>query len=266
MPEDLPREFYLAVTVFLGLVLGSFATALSYRLPRGLSIVKMKRSACPSCKRPLSAPDLVPVFSWLFLRGKCRTCKAAIGWQYPAIELATLLLCLLFYARFGFSLPVLAFFALAPVVVSIAAIDFTDKIIPDGLNISVAALALVALGANAALAANPPDFVLEKGVEALAGAAIYCAAALLLRYGVMLALEKDPLGMGDVKFVAAAGMWLGLNPDSAAWLMFVAGAAGIMIALVWKKMRGEAEYPFGPALLAGFIAMLLWQGPHFIVT
>lgn len=266
MTEELPREFYLAVTVFLGLVFGSFATALSYRLPRGLSIVKMKRSACPSCKRPLSAIDLVPVFSWLFLRGKCRTCKAPIGWQYPAIELATLLLCLAFYWRFGLGLQTLCFFALAPVLVSIAAIDFAHKIIPDSLNLAIAALALAGLAGNAFLAADPPGFVLEKGVAALAGAALYCGGALLLRYGVMMALKKDPLGMGDVKFVAAAGLWLGLNPDSAAWLMFVAGMAGIMIALVWKKTRGEAEYPFGPALLMGFLAMLLWQGPGFIVT
>ena len=82
----------------------------------------------------------------------------------------------------------------------------------------------------------------------------------------MMVLKKDPLGMGDIKFLAAAGLWLGLNPESAAWLMFVSGAAGIMIALVWKKTRGEAEYPFGPALLTGFVCMLLWQGPGFIVT
>lgn len=266
MTVDLPGEFYLVLTVFLGLVFGSFATALAYRLPRGLSILKKSRSACPSCDRKLGVLDLVPVFSWLFLRGKCRSCKAAIGWQYPAIELVTLALCLVFYWRFGLGLQTLCFFALAPVVVSIVAIDFAHKIIPDGLNLAVAALALAGLAGNALLAADPPDFIVEKGVAALAGAALYGGGALLLRHGVMMVLKKDPLGMGDIKFLAAAGLWLGLNPESAAWLMFVSGAAGIMIALVWKKTRGEAEYPFGPALLTGFVCMLLWQGPGFIVT
>ena len=154
MTVDLPGEFYLVLTVFLGLVFGSFATALAYRLPRGLSILKKSRSACPSCDRKLGVLDLVPVFSWLFLRGKCRSCKAAIGWQYPAIELVTLALCLVFYWRFGLGLQTLCFFALAPVVVSIVAIDFAHKIIPDGLNLAVAALALAGLAGNALLAAD----------------------------------------------------------------------------------------------------------------
>lgn len=262
---DLPGEVFLALTVFLGLVLGSFATALAYRLPRGLSIVKMKRSACPSCGRALGPADLVPVFSWLFLGGKCRTCKAKIGWQYPAIELATLFLCLLFYWRFGFSLPVLCLFALAPVITSIMAIDFAHKIIPDGLNLAVAGIGLAALAANAALAADPPEFLVEKGAEALIGAALYGFGAAILRHGVMLALKKDPLGMGDIKFFAAAGLWLGLNPDSAAWFLMAAGVSGIFLALVWQKAKKEAEFPFGPALLAAFTAMLAWQGPGFML-
>lgn len=264
--QEIPQGFFLALTVFLGLVLGSFATALAYRLPRGISIVKMKRSACPACKRSLGFPDLVPVFSWVFLKGKCRTCKAPIGWEYPLIEVATLLLCLAFYARFGFTPFTLCLFALAPVATSIVAIDFRFKIIPDSLNAALLCLGIAGLAACAAENAAPLPFLLEKGGESLLAAVAYLGVSLGLRYGLMAALKKDPLGWGDIKFFGAAGFWLGLNPDSAAYLMLVSGVFGILLALTWKKVKKESEFPFGPAVLAGFVSMLLWQGPSFLPT
>ncbi len=262
--QDLPQGVFLALTVFLGLVFGSFATAVAYRVPRDISIVKKQRSACPSCNRSLTALDLVPVFSWLFLKGRCRSCKAKIGARYPLIELATLCLCLAFYARFGFTPQSLCLFALAPVITAIAAIDFEFKIIPDGLNLSIAGLGVACLAAGAAEAPEAFSFIAEKGVAALAGAAVYFCASLVLRYVVMAVLKKDPLGWGDIKFFGAAGFWLGLNPDSGAYLMLCAGVFGIVLALVWRKLDKGPEFPFGPALLAGFTAMLLWQGPVFI--
>src|SRR5450759_3503049 len=80
--------FRLAAGLVVGLALGSFATMLSYRLPRRLSII-LPRSHCPQCKAVLKTRDLVPVFSWVFARGKCRACSAKIGARYPVIELAT---------------------------------------------------------------------------------------------------------------------------------------------------------------------------------
>jgi leader peptidase (prepilin peptidase)/N-methyltransferase len=77
--------FDIGVVIFTGLVLGSFATALAYRLPRELSMVTRVHSQCPSCAHNLGVPDLVPLFSWVFLRGRCRYCQAPIGLQYPLI-------------------------------------------------------------------------------------------------------------------------------------------------------------------------------------
>lgn len=263
---DVPPGFFLALTIFLGLALGSFATALAYRLPRDLSIWRKTRSACPHCGRQLTVADLVPVFSWLFLKGKCRSCKKSIGLEYPLIELATLLLCLAFYARFGFTTESLCLFALAPVITGIIAIDLRFKIIPDGLNISIFALGVAALVATSLQAPDAPAFLISKGGESLLGALLYTGAALALRFGVMAVLKRDPLGWGDIKFFAAAGFWLGLNPDSGAYLLLVSGIAGIALALIWRRLTGEREFPFGPALLLGFTAMLLWQGPGFLLT
>ncbi len=254
---------FLPLTVFLGLVFGSFATALSYRLPRDISIVAKARSSCPSCNHDLSVIDLVPVFSWLFLRGRCRYCKASIGLRYPLIELATLILCLLFYWRFGATPFTLFVFPLAPIITSIVDIDLHYKIIPDGLNLSILGLGFAALAAAAYFSGIRPDDFLALGLQAAGGAAVYGIGSILLRQGVMMALKKEPLGWGDVKFFGAAGFWLGLNPDSLAYFMFVSGVSGILLALFWAKVKKEREFPFGPSIIIAFIVMLLWQGPCF---
>lgn len=262
----LPDGFYLIATIFLGLVLGSFATALAYRIPRDISIMKKARSACTSCGRKLTALDLVPLFSWIALRGRCRGCGAKIGWQYPLIELGTLALCLAFYFRFGFQVPqIFFFFALAPLVAAIVAIDFEFKIIPDSLNLAIFATGVAMLATNAFQSPDAANFIASKGGEGLVAAILYVAVSLGLRWGIMIWRKKDALGWGDVKFFAVAGFWLGLNADSAAYLMLVAGVIGIFLAFLWQKIKKEAEFPFGPAILLAFVAMLLWQGPVFLL-
>jgi leader peptidase (prepilin peptidase)/N-methyltransferase len=260
----MPAGFYLAVTIFLGLCLGSFATALSWRLPRGVS-VGAQRSKCPSCGRALGAADLVPVFSWLLLRGRCRTCKAPIGWRYPAIELGTLALCLAFFCRFGFSPPILALYALAPVALAIAVIDLDYKIIPNGLNIALLLLGAAALLVNAVAAADPVRFSETALTKAFGGLLLYGLASLALRQGVMAVLKREPLGLGDVKFFAASGFWLGPGLEDFAHYLILSGVTGTCLALVWKKLHGEAEFPFGPALLAALLGMLLWAPPPYII-
>ena len=99
MSEDL--WFRILCGVSVGLVLGSFVTMLSYRLPRGISIV-MPRSHCPACKTQLGARDLVPVFSWLFSGGKCRHCGRRISARYPLIELVVAAGATVSFVAFGF--------------------------------------------------------------------------------------------------------------------------------------------------------------------
>jgi prepilin signal peptidase PulO-like enzyme (type II secretory pathway) len=250
--------------VLLGLVLGSFATALSYRIPRGLSIFSMLRSQCPACRKNLGVPDLVPLLSWMALRGRCRHCRAPIGWRYPLIELATLFLCLMFYSVYGMNSESLLIFLLAPLIVSILDIDLHYKIIPDSLNLSILLTGIAALFVNALISANSLDFLIDKGAEAVGASLIYGLGALLLRQGVMLVMKREPLGLGDVKFFAVAGFWLGLNMDAAALFMLVSGLSGIAFALAWKKRTGDAEVPFGPSLIVAFVTALYFYAPGFI--
>jgi leader peptidase (prepilin peptidase)/N-methyltransferase len=254
----------IAIVVFLGLVFGSFATALAYRLPRDLSMVTKVHSQCPSCGHNLGIPDLIPVFSWVFLRGKCRHCRAAIGWQYPLIELATLALCLLFYFVYGLKPETIAIFILAPVLVAIIDIDLRYKIIPDSLNLAILGAGIAALGINAMMAARPADFIMEQGAPAFGGMMLYGLGSLLLRQTAQVIMKREAMGLGDIKFFAAVGFWLGFNANAAATLMIVSGLSGIILALIWKKRTGEAEVPFGPSLIIAFIAVLWFFPPGFI--
>lgn len=240
---ELPVSLEIFFVVLLGLCLGSFATALSWRVPRGISIIKKHRSSCPSCRRDLSFPDLVPFFSWAFLRGACRHCGNRIGLRYPAIEISTVLLCLVFYFHFGFSFGVMPYFLAAPILISMIDIDFQHKILPDSLN-----LALLVLG----FARPGPDLP-----EAFAGMVFYGLGAFALRYVFTKIKNREPMGLGDVKFFAVAGFWLGADPAMLAVFLFLAGLLGIMIALFWKRIKKEAEFPFGPALIGAFILCLL---------
>ena len=257
-------EIAIIGPIFLGLVLGSFATALSYRIPRGLSMVSMSRSQCPACRKNLGVADLVPLFSWIVLRGRCRHCRAPIGWRYPLIELATLLLCLVFYSVYGMKSESLLIFALAPVIVSILDIDLHYKMIPDSLNLSILLTGVAALFVNALLSGSGLDFLLEKGAAAAGAALLYGFGALLLRQAAMFVMKREPLGMGDVKFYAAAGFWLGLNVDAAVLFMLVSGLSGIVFALAWTNRTGDAEVPFGPSLSIAFIAALYLYVPGFM--
>lgn len=248
----------LAVLVsagIVGLMLGSFASALSWRIPRGQDFVKA-RSACPSCGHTLSVRDLVPVFSWLSTGGKCRYCKAPVSKRYPLIELATLVLCLSAAVRFGADPYTVFLMLLAPVLVAIIDIDLHYKIIPDGLNLAVAGLGLTHLAYVFAFEQTGTDVFVQAGI----GMVAYGAGSALLRAVFALILKKESLGLGDVKFFAASGLWLGTAVEAAPLYLMIAGASGVILALIWRRLTGEEAFPFGPCLVIGFWGALVFKG------
>lgn len=237
------------VAVLLGLVLGSFASAMTWRIPRGISWVSA-RSACPACQHVLSVPDLVPLFSWLFLRGKCRHCRSKIGWRYPAIECVTLLACLILYGLHGFGPASLVMMVGVPFLVALVAIDLEFMILPDQINIILGVLG----GAFIFLEAAAP-------VPALASAAlaavIYAGLVFIVGWVLTKILKKDALGFGDVKFFAVAGIWLGL--DLLPVFLMLAGLVGVGMGIFWKIILHQDRFPFGPALIVSFMACLLFN-------
>ena len=240
------------LSLLVGLILGSFASALSYRIPRHESWVRA-RSRCTSCGHALGLPDLVPVLSWAFLRGRCRHCHAGIGVRYPLIELSTMALCVAVFAVMGLTPQAVCVMLAMPFLVALIVIDLDHMILPDHLNAILFALGLGYL-ALADLAALPMALM-----GALVGAAVYAGVVFVTGWVMTRALKRDAVGFGDVKFLAVAGVWLGL-PLLPVFLV-LSGACGVAFGLIWKTMGRGAVFPFGPALIAALILCLL-AGPQ----
>jgi leader peptidase (prepilin peptidase)/N-methyltransferase len=233
-----------------GAILGSFATALAYRLPRGENWVS-ERSRCPSCGATIRARDNVPIVSWLLLRGRCRDCGEPISPRYPLTELVLGGLFAATYLIVGddewwaLALGLVLCFLL----VTITLTDLEHRIIPNRIVLagSIAAVAIVALG--------DPDSLVEHALAA--------AIAGGLMFLIALAYPRG-MGMGDAKLVAMIGLFIGRAVAPATLIGFLLGAVvGVaMIARRGSAARKQA-IPFGPFLAVGGI-IGLWFGDDIV--
>ena len=249
------------IAAVFGLLFGSFANVVIYRLPNGESIVRPP-SHCTSCGKRLAAPDLIPVFSWLFLRGRCRYCRAKISARYPAVEAACA--ALFAYAAFD-AYPSLTITAahcmLAFVLVCVTMIDADSQTIPDGLVIFCAACGLAWVAASYFFELAGP---VPTPYEALLGALAGAGPLFIIDRLCLLILKKDGFGMGDVKLMLAAGLYLG--PRLAFTSLFMAVIAGGLFGgalLATGRVKRGGYFAFGPFLAAGVLAAL-WFGDAFL--
>jgi len=244
----------LVVLFALGLCVGSFLNVVIWRLPRGGSVVQPP-SHCPNCEMQLRARDLVPIVSWLVLRGGCRGCRARISVRYPVVEFVTGLLFVAIGVRFGLSLAVLPFLVFTAIAVALTGIDLDTLTLPRQLIYGGAVAGAVLLTMSALVQGEPAR---------LAGAAIGAAIAS----GALLAVhELSPraMGFGDVRFAGLIGLhigWLGVAQVPAALLLaFVLGAVGGLAFLVLRRRGWRTQVPFGPFLAAGALVTVLWGRP-----
>ncbi|HBH26489.1 MAG TPA: prepilin peptidase [Rhodospirillaceae bacterium] len=232
---------WFVLFLLLGLALGSFATALAARAEAGRTWTMFTgRSACPACGTTLTARDLVPVLSWLLARGRCRHCGARISPAYPATEVGCALAALAIYATHGATLESALLMAALPLLAALLLVDLRAYLLPDILVMPIGLMGLW----------------LNPGLEHIAAAALYAALPWAVGWAMSRVLKKDALGLGDVKFCAAAGAWLGLGPLP--WFFVVAGVAGIALGATWRWAGRGAAFPFGPALIAALAVLLLW--------
>jgi leader peptidase (prepilin peptidase)/N-methyltransferase len=230
----------------MGLVVGSFLTVVVDRVPRGASIVAPP-SACGACGNRLTAPDLVPVLSWVVLRGRCRHCGTKIGVEPLVVEVANATLFVLFGLEFGADPVVPAFCILAAALVALVWIDLREFRLPREITYTAFALGAIAL-AIAALVNGEP----ERIWQAFLGAGI----ALGVMGGIYLA-SRGGMGEGDVRLAPLLGLFLGyLNPGIVPvglFLGFLLGAVvGVAVMAIGKGGRKTA-LPFGPFLAAGTV-------------
>jgi prepilin signal peptidase PulO-like enzyme (type II secretory pathway) len=235
------------ITCFIlitGLVFGSFASCVSWRLPRKEDIV-IKPSHCPKCLAKLGFKDLWPVLSWLSSQGKCRHCDAAISSRYPLIEMATAALFFLIYSYYGLTWLSALLALLAVVLLILIVIDLEHYLIPNEIQLAVLALGVAW------------RFLLHSPVSIpLIGFAVGAAIGLTLHYGYRLIRKKDGLGLGDVKFLAVAGVWLGAMPMVP--FLFYASVLGIVFGLLWRALGKGPVFPFGPALATSLFLCIVF--------
>lgn len=240
----------VVIIAFLGgLAVGSFATAVAYRLPRGMPFA-MERSQCPSCGAQIAAHDNVPVFSWLLLRGRARCCGAPISPRYPLTELAVGALyaaTVIVYRHDAAGAAIGLVFVAMLAVITLT--DLDQRIIPNKVLIAGAVLCL------AIAIPTDPGGVPERLIAAVAAGGVFFLIALAYPRG---------MGLGDVKLVATMGLFLGraVAPSILAGLL-----AGSVIGLALIASRGtearKMAIPFGPFLALGGIVGLL-AGHHLV--
>ena len=236
----------LIACAVMGLVIGSFLTVVVDRVPRGGSVVEPP-SACGACGNRLTAPDLVPIGSWLALRGKCRHCGTPIGNEPLIIETATATLFVLFGLKFGADLALIAFWSLAAALVALVWIDLHTFRLPREITYTAMTISAPLL----ALAA-----VLDNSPERIWQAALGAGIALVIM-GVIYVASRGGMGDGDVRLAPLLGMHLGyLNPGIVPvglFWGFVLGAVIGVAAMALGSAGRKTALPFGPFLAAGTV-------------
>lgn len=239
-----PVQIFLAILFCVyGLCIGSFLNVCIWRIPQQLTVVN-DRSFCPSCHHKLSAMDLVPLFSWLCLRGRCRYCQTPISKRYPLIESITGILFLLCFLTFGLSAKtvILCLFACALVVG--AGIDFDHTYIPDRISIFIVFLA------GALHCAGQAPSITSSIIGSLGVAGFMFFLSLLSGGGI---------GGGDIKLFAAAGLLLGLPGNIFAFFLgYILAALHILPGLLSKKTKKGTEIPMVPYFAVSMMIAALW--------
>ena len=248
------------IFLIFGLIIGSFLNMVIFRLNTQKTFGG--RSKCMACQKQLVWYELFPVFSFLFLKGKCRSCKTKISWQYPLVELLTGIVFALLFLKFQnifytnglIFAATMAFYAtMFALLIVIAVYDLRHKIIPDILVLDFGVLAFIGLFFFSSFGFNPH---LPSILELLSGLLIALPFALIWFFSKGLWM-----GLGDAKLALGLGWLLGMSRAlSGIVLAFWTGAiVGLILIAVSKKHNLKSEIPFAPFLVLGAILAFLFE-------
>ncbi len=254
----------------LGLLVGSFLNVVILRLPKRLEWewkrdsletlgqadlydppppgIVVEPSHCLHCGHTLAWYENIPLFSWLALRGRCRSCKAPISIQYPAVELLTMLLVTACVWRFGFGWQGFGAAILSCFLVAMSGIDVRTQLLPDQLTLPLLWLGLIASVDNL--------FVPAKA--AIAGAVLGYLSLWTVYWVYKQLTGKIGMGHGDFKLLAALGAWAGYK--ALLPIVMLSSIVGAIVGSIWLMTKGRDQgtpIPFGPYLaVAGWIVFL----------
>ena len=243
----MPLTLILSIIIFLyGIVIGSFLNVLIYRLPKHENIAT-KRSHCMECGYQLKWYDLIPLFSYLFLRGRCRKCGTRISIQYPIIEAVNGILYVLIFLRYGLTIETLLYCLLFSALLALSVIDFRTFEIQVGFNIFILILGLVRV------ATDYKNWLLYL---------IGLVSVSLFLFAIFAISKGRGIGGGDVKLMAATGLLLGWKLNL---LGFVMGCIlGSVIHIIRMKVSKEGRtLAMGPYLSLG-VVLTVFFGEYII--
>ena len=267
--QAVPAAFVL-VSLFLGLIVGSFLNVVIHRLPkmmergwqqqcaelRGESLpeqspynLMVPRSACPNCQHAISAWENIPVVSYLVLGGKCKGCGTHISLRYPLVEACTGLLSAYAAWYFGFGAVAVGAILLIWALITLSAIDFDTQLLPDDITLPLLWLGLM-FNASGVFTSLP---------NAVFGAVLGYMVLWLVYWLFKLVTGKEGMGYGDFKLLAALGAWLGwqMLPLIIMLSSLVGAIVGITLMLALRRGR-NVPIPFGPYLAGGGLIALFW--------
>lgn len=241
----------------IGLVIGSFISMLTWRMPRilmmqedeQLKAITFGGSKCPSCDTNLPWYRLIPVLSWLWTKGKCHHCQTPISARYPLIELATASTTVLIMWLYGPTLIGFAALLFSWILITISVIDIEHQLILDNLSLPLLWLGL--LFNTQSLFTNP--------VDAIWGAILGYMLLWILFHSFRLITGKEGMGYGDFKLLAALGAWFGVM--AIPQIILIASVSSLVIGLggVLLKLRAyDSPLAFGPFLaIGGWVTLIM---------
>lgn len=227
-----------------GAVFGSFMNVVIVRIPRDENVA-FPASHCMSCNTPLRAWHNVPIFSWLFLGGKCNFCGAKISPQYPIVEFLTGLIFLLTALKLGINLPALGIALVFTFLLALSVIDFYYKMVPDSLNLLALTLAIVSVETWSALGYN------------FTNALLFAGGFTLLRFYLSYIIKKEAMGEADIMIAATMGAVLGVQLALVAIFLSALLALPALLLTQNKEDVNSQQLPFIPflALATGIVLM-----------
>ena len=262
----------------IGLVIGSTLNVIISRLPVMVAATEndehehnadsldgkfnlwVPRSRCESCLTPILYRDLVPVLSWVLLKGKCRNCSAPISWRYPIVETLGCLFAILLVGHFDITVSMLCAGVCFALLIAMSTIDVERGVLLDELNYPLLWCGLC----TSILFQNSNVFPAPS--EAIIGVVAGYLSFWLINFLFRVVRKKDGLGQGDFKLLAAIGAWVGWHLLPVVVLIAISiGLVYGIVRLVQKQYSHEEGIPFGPFLAMGGICAVIYREELFLL-
>ncbi len=229
------------VFIFLiSICIGSFINVLIYRMPKKEDFF-ISRSYCPHCKHVLNGMDLIPIVSYILLKGKCRYCNSPISIQYLLIEIVSGILGFFCYYRYGFNMNWVIHFLVIELCIAISMIDIKTMIIPDELNVFIFILGLIRI------------FYYDLNLYEY----ILYSVCVPLIFMIMNKFYIECIGGGDIKFIFSIGLLLGKRIFVSFYIGVFLGSIYAVYLLLIKKYHRKSKFAFGPFLCIGSVIALM---------